>query len=290
MPDPLFQKLFTDTQQLRPAPVAQVAARGRQRTRRQRLSIVAAALVLAVPVGTAVVLRPQHGGPNVVASVAPEPTGSPTPSAAPTPGSPSPRQTSGPATPTTPSDPGAGSSAPTAPKLTSVPAAALLRADDLAGSGWTASDDEHEGDGGLAPVIGYCPAAGSLPSAGDPVHKRWRSFHRGEGQSGVTQKVLLMPRGGGQKFYDYYRQGAAVCTKTVVYGAEVTVTVVAQGFAGARSMLIRTSSGPGSGELHGVVVHGELASEFTIGDGSEAAGRQLGAKVRTRLCQATQTC
>lgn len=44
------------------------------------------------------------------------------------------------------------------------------------------------------------------------------------------------------------------------------------------------------GHLHGVVVHGDLATQYAVLDGSAATGRQLGVKARSRLCQATGIC
>lgn len=283
MPDPLFQKLFSDTQRLRPAPVEQVQARGRQRTRRQQLSIAGAALVLLIPVGVVFALRQENRQPTVVATASPELTANPAPP------EPSPRSTTGPATTTSPASSRSTSSGPVTEKLTSVPVAALLRAEDLGGSGWTTSDDDIGGDWGLAPTIGSCTAARKLASFGDPAHKRWRSIGRRSAATGVVQEVLLLPGGGAQKYLTYYRQGAVLCATTVVYDTKVTVTIVAQGFAGSGSVLIRTSA-QHDDRLYGIVVHGDLASQFAVNDGSEATGRKLGARVRTLLCQATKTC
>jgi hypothetical protein len=289
MPDPLFQKLFTDTEQLRPAPVMQVQARGRQRARRQRVALVAATLVMVVPVGAAFALRQggdRDGAPTVVATV---PSASPTPSAAPTPTPPG-RTPQLPTGSTSPSSPKAGSSPPEPKKLTSVPAAALLRADDLGGRAWKTDDDVLDGDWSLAATLGRCPNGQDLEFYGDPRDKRVRSISRGQERSGVIQEVLLFRAGGAQKYFDYYRRGAAACRKHVsdLGNVEVTVTTVAEGFAG-QSLLIRTSSQYGTG-LYGVVVHGDLASQFQVLDGSEATGRQLAAKARNRLCQAVETC
>jgi hypothetical protein len=301
MPDPLFQELFTDTEQLRPAPMAQVQARGRQRARRQRLAVVAAALVMVVPVGAAFALRPdgdRDGAPTVVAtapSAGPTPSVGLTPSVGPTPssGPTSTRpgtSTAPPSGSTGPSSPGTGSSPAKAKRLTSVPTAALLGADDLGGSGWRIADGGADGDWSLAATLGYCPNARDLEPYGDPRDKRLRSINRGQTRSGVIQEVLLFRAGGAQKYFDYYRLGAAACRKHVSDpgNVEVRVTVVAQGFAG-RSLLIRTSSEYGTA-LFGVVVHGDLASQFEVMDGSETTGRQLVTKARNRLCQAAEAC
>ncbi len=300
MPDPLLQPLFTDTEQLRPAPVAQVQARGRQRARRRRLAVLAATLVMGVPVGVAVTLgQPgrDDGDPAVVASTRPAPTAGPTADPTPTP-TPTPAGTSSrPAgDPPASTDPGpaptTGGSAPAPRNLTSVPATALLRADDLGGGGWTTNDEGTEGDWSLAATLGYCPAARQeLAFYGEPRDKRVRQIGRGGPGPAVIQEVLLFRGGGAQRYHDYYRRGAEVCREHVAEGsrAEVTMTVVAQGFAGRRSILVRTGT-PGHARLYGVVVHGDLATQFTVHDGSVATGRQLGATARNRLCRAAGTC
>ncbi len=300
MPDPLFQELFSDTAQLRPAPVAQVQARGRQRTRRRNLAVLGATLAMALPAGVAVTLDrpgPDDRDPAVVASTRPAPTTGPTAGPTPTP-TPTPPPTpagtgSGPVdgsrAPANPgSAPATGDPRPPA-DLTSVPATALLRADDLGGSGWTTSDSA-EGDWSLAATIGYCPAGRNLTFYGDPVHRRQRAIGRGGPGAGLVQEVLLFRSGGAQKYYDYHRRGAAVCRTHDSDGGghRVTMTVVAQGFAGP-SLLIRTESQYGR-SLHGVVVHGDLATQFLVSDGSEATGRRLGVRARDRLCGAAGTC
>jgi hypothetical protein len=280
MPDPLFERLYTATRSLPAAPVEQIAARGRQRARRQRWTAVAAVCAAALVIATASLALPERRAdtPDPVASPEVTSTAPPAPSST----QPTPDRSSQPA-------PSTGSSGPT---LTSVPAGAMLRPQDVGQGSWTVEDNpDAEGDWHFEFVLGYCPAYRPGPARPSHVDRRLRDFTSQGGATGMTQEVKLYRSDDARDAFTWYRDGATACAdhRSVFGGTQMTVTIVAENFVGDRSMLVLTRSAHGTG-MYGFVVHGRLLTQFTVAADTEQAGRQLARKAYDRMCAVAGGC
>jgi hypothetical protein len=266
MPDPLFKDLFTETQQLRPPPVTQVQARGRQLARRRRLEVAAAVLVLAVPVGLGIavaVSNAQRNGtePAVVVSSGPTPTVSPTPA------------------PTASSTPASTqSSIKSSPRVTGITSAMMLRPSDV-GAGYA---EVATGDGDWTfefnASVFNCPS-GFDP---DPVAERQRDFRKGQPQdeNTVIQHTGRYPSGQAARYLDGIRQRVSSCTPT---GSQ-SVSIAAEGFAGDEAVLVVFDHGGGALSKNVLVRKGDVLTEiWSKQTRSDSANRELGRNAAARF-------
>jgi hypothetical protein len=283
MPEALFEQLYTVTRDVPPVPLEQIQARGWQRARRQRLVVVAAVWVsiIVVSVTTVALARPygHNGSASETSSASPSASteAGPSTSASPSTASPSPAA--------------ASSSAP----LGSVPSAAMLQPVDVGVSPAKVVDNPDEGDWDIKDSLWNCPAYRTdwlrrQPNT-QPIDRRLRNIAALTGEVKLTQEVGLYRSGDASTVFTEFRNGALMCArhKQDGTGIDVRITIVAEGFVGTRSMLVRVSSA-NSSRMFGFVMVGNLLTEFTVQAGTEQTGRRLAGKARDRMCAAIGSC
>lgn len=287
MPDPLFADLYRDTEHLTWDPTEQVRRRGRQRTRRTRIAASLAGVVaVAVVAGGAAALA---GGPDAAPLPVTPGTGSPTPTSTPTPST-TPEPTRSPSAPSRPDD--ASSSRPpqtssrptTASADPAIPAAAMLQNGD-GPAGYRVAGGDIDGNWNLA-----FSAAGCTP-ADHPLFQLDARAERGRRLSGgpdrmVLQRVERLSPRDADRYIGLVRDRVESCG-----GKNVTLSVLAGGFAGEESVLVRARYAGGGEALHLFVRQGDLVSElWQKGLTDPAASRELGRDAARRLCAGTESC
>ncbi|HLL67712.1 MAG TPA: hypothetical protein VK453_18650 [Micromonosporaceae bacterium] len=292
MPESTFGSLFDDTADANWPSGADVRRSAHRAQLRAQVAGLAAAIVAVGAVGAgAVAVNDRNRSlllpdPATSATAAPSPSVPPTtaPSAAPTSASPNSVTT----TATTKPPP---SATPSRPALTNVPIEAMLRPADVGPGEWATNDNPESGDWGFAAIIGSCPARPNGHQ--DPIHRRTRNISRSTtGPSDhVIHDVGLYRRGTAAAAFNYYRAGAVACArhKDTMSSTEMTVKILAEGFAGQRSMLVESTSEHGRG-LWVFVVHGDLMSELAFAPETAEYGKQLGGRAAQRMCTAQGTC
>ncbi|MEH0822001.1 MULTISPECIES: hypothetical protein [unclassified Micromonospora] len=289
MPDPLFADLYRDTEHLSWAPTEQVRRRGRQRTRRTRIAASLASVVaVAVVAGGVAALA---GGPDAAPLPVTPGTGSPTPTSTPTS---TPSTTPGPnRSPSAPSRPdGASSSRPpqtssrptTAAADPAIPTAAMLQNGD-GPAGYRVSGGDIDGDWNLAFSAAGCTRADHPLFRLDARAERGRRLSGGPDRM-VLQRVERLSSRDADRYLGLVRDRVDSCG-----GGSVTLTVVASGFAGEESVLVRARYTSGGESLHLFVRQGDLVSElWQKGLTDLAASRELGRDAARRLCAGTDSC
>ncbi|MGK5442581.1 hypothetical protein ACSNN7_12295 [Micromonospora sp. URMC 105] len=288
MPDPLFADLYRDTEHLSWSPTEQVRRRGRQRTRRTRIAACLASVVaVAVVAGGVAALA---GGPDAAPLPVTPGTGSPTPTSTPTP---TPSITPGPnRSPSAPARPDDASSRPpqtsSRPTIASadpaIPTAALLQNGD-GPAGYRVAGSDIDGDWNLAFSAAGCARADHPLFRLDARAERGRRLSGGPDRMVLQRVERLSPRDA-DRYIGLVRDRVASCG-----GENVTLTVVAGGFAGEESVLVRARYAGGGEALHLFVRQGDLVSElWQKGLTGPAASRELGRDAARRLCAGTDGC
>lgn len=277
MPDQDFDDQFAGFRAGGPLVVPAGPAAARQvhrRRRRVRLAVgtaIAAALV-AVPVAALAVDDGSPDRPNVTATGDPTPPG-PTPSQ-----------------PFTPTPPPAASSEPTDQPSSeatdsppadpiAIPASAMLRNADVP-DGYRFAEDDADGDWTLNFLFSMCDVPG--PEAGPAVDTRERAFRGPNRDESVLERVERFPSTtGARERTEIVREKVDDCAQQ---------EVVATGFAGDESFVVRTDFGT-TFTLNVVVRQGGLVAEVWQKHLTDVdAARDLGRAAAERLCAGTYSC
>lgn len=276
MPEETFSGLFEETAGLDWAPTEGLRRRARQRRRRQRFAAgaAAAAVVAVVAAGTAFAI---DRGPE------PEPPATPAPSVSPS--------VSGPAGPSASSGLGGASGTPggssssgaTAVVVTDIPLTAMLTPADAGSGGWTRQDGV-DGDWTTGFTFSICPTADSTWPA-DSVDDREAELS-GPSSRYVLQSVTAFPSAAAARAYvGWVRGNVRRCASF----EQVAMSTVDQAFAGDESLMVRTKT-PDKDLIHGFVREGNLVTEYSASERTQARAAQLGTKAAARMCAVTRTC
>ncbi|WP_431728118.1 hypothetical protein [Verrucosispora sp. TAA-831] len=273
MPDPLFTDLLRDTERLTWASIDQVTHRGRQRARRTRMmSVLAAAVAVAVVATGAVVLS---GSPEATAPMGPAgpaPTESTGPSAGPL--------RTVPTSPTGNRRPLVGAADP------AVPAAAMLQEDD-GPAGYQADDSEGNDDWAFTDSADRCV---------NPDHPLLRLVTRAERDRYLRdpepRSNFVMQRVARLAVDDALRYQSLVLDRVESCGDKyVSMWVVAAGFAGEESLVVRAQHNAGPALFYVFVRQGDLVTQVWHNEITDtAAAVELGRAAARRLCAGTDTC
>ncbi|MDG4827742.1 hypothetical protein O7627_00295 [Solwaraspora sp. WMMD1047] len=269
MPEPLFDNLYRDTEQLHWAPTEQVRRRGRQRSRRLAAGTVLASAVAVAVVASGVVAL--AGRPDVGPVPPPPATNSPTPSPTPSPNPP--------AVPTTPppSVPPDGPSAESRGSSPTIPAEAMLQLSDLPTGFQQEALSRGEGDWTLAFAASLCEQswnAFGLPHVAD----RYVAFR--SPQVGVLQEAKRYRDENAARYLDRVRAGVESCSDRF--------SVLDEDFAGEESLVIQFDAG-GLVSLYVVVRQDDLVTTvWRSGQPDQAAATRLGERAADRLCAGTE--
>ncbi|MFC8618217.1 hypothetical protein ACFT9M_17635 [Micromonospora purpureochromogenes] len=285
MPDPLFADLYRDTEHLSWAPTDQVRRRGRQRIRRTRIAAgLASVVAVAVVAGGVAALA---GGRDAAPLPVTPGTGSPTPTSTP---STDPGPTRSPSAPSRPDDaspsrPPQTSSRPTTSAADpAIPTAAMLQNGD-GPSGYRVAGGDIDGDWNLAFSAAGCARADHPLFRLDARAERGRRLSGGPDRMVLQRVERLSPRDA-DRYLGLVRDRVDSCG-----GESVTLTVVASGFAGEESVLVRARYTSGGEALHLFVRQGDLVSElWQKGLTDPAASRELGRDAARRLCAGIDSC
>jgi hypothetical protein len=266
MPDQAFRNLFAETENVRWETVSQVQKRARRRATARAATVAGIVAVGLVGGGVAVAGGNRGDHPVTPPPSSPAPS-SPRPSAAP----PSAPPSSPPASPPR-------STGTSAPSITGITPAMMLRPQD-AGSGYVVASGT-DGDWSFefnASVFG-CPR-GSKPS---PESDRSRALRKGQPQDEtyVLQHTGRYSPGEAAGYLDQIRSRVSSCDA----GAGRSVRIAAQGFAGDQSLLVVFDHGGGFLTRTILVREGDVLTEiFTKPTRGDQASRELGRKAAARL-------
>ncbi|MEE6258347.1 hypothetical protein [Plantactinospora sonchi] len=269
MPDPLFDDLYRETEQLRWAPADQVRRRGARLARRRAVTALAAASVLVLSGGVGAYNALADEGPEAPNLVATAPTGkvpSPppaTPTETPTPGGG--RNTGDPLPPGGAGGPG-----------TAIPGAAFLQAPDLP-SGYQLDKRGHGGDWtvqALSTVCGNQWAAAGISETASA--ERYFST----GREHLQQRIERYAGTDAHRYVPVLRSNLQGCR-------EYEVTVRDVRLPGDEALVVGTADN--SGWL--VLRRGDLVTQVAVDDITDpAALGELAGRAADRLCAGTASC
>lgn len=277
MPDPLFQNLFNVADTVKWAPTAVVRDQARRRTRRVRVTAVAAAVVVVGVISGGVAMA------QLVRAVDPQP-GASRPAAQSTPSSPPPPSPSNPVPP-----PSAVSTSPTGSEGTTITDALFLQPGDVGPGYRQVFGGQGSGDWTFefsTSVLRCQPPASTGPQ---PITRRDQTLSRGtpQAEDSLTQYVARYRPGDAARYLDQIRTRVSACEP----GSGKSIKVGAQRFAGQDALLIEVNYGAGFTTKHVLVRQGDLLTEvFTKPEPSSAAAQELGRKAALRLCGGTPVC
>ncbi|MBE1485987.1 hypothetical protein [Plantactinospora soyae] len=282
MPDPVFEYLYRDTEQVRWAPTSEVQHRGRQLTRQRMLTVLAAALVLLVGGGVGALNALANSGPPKLPDVVATNPVTPTPS--PTRATTTPPSVGTPSTPPTNASPdGNGRSTEgEEPTGDAIPLAAMLQVSDLPSGYRPYPYESDEGGNGHWHVQFLSMICGNKWKSGGGVERvgdRERHF-RNAGNEGIQQQVSRYPQTSSTRYIPRLRTDLEGCR-------DFEVAIGDQGFAGDESMVVIRPDN--SGWI--IVRKGDLVAEIGVRDVSKPAEvRRLADAAVDRLCNGTDRC
>jgi RNA polymerase sigma-70 factor (ECF subfamily) len=107
----------------------------------------------------------------------------------------------------------------------------------------------------------------------------------------VNQRVTAYAAGDAGTAFDRLRAEVVACARidNQLSGGEITMAILAEGFAGEASMLVNTHA-QARGFLHIVVRVGNLISQLSVYPGDEADLRTMAERAVANLCATTRTC
>jgi hypothetical protein len=275
MPDPLFQTLFDETASTTWAPTGEVREQARRRVRRRQFATVAAAVVVAAVIGASAyaVTRPSGTDPQPGTSTSATP-------------SPTPATGLGTSTPS--------ASAPSSP-ATSTPADPIALVNELflqpsdVGSGYrVVSSEGGSGDWTFEFSAAAIRCQKSVSYPNQQARRDWLLIRGAPtDDDGVTQYVARYRPGDAARYFNLVRSVVAGCSPA----AGMSMTIVAQRFAGQDALLVEVNYGAGNTARHILVRQGDLVTQiYAKKDRSQAESQNLGKKAATRLCGGTPVC
>lgn len=265
MPDPMFERLYHESDKLHWPLAASIRRRG-QRARQRQLVLVATVTALVLLAGgTAAAFavgQPERSpvppatappsDPPATRSPAPEPSGPPSQS-------PTPSQTS-----------------------TEVPVAAMLQPEDLPPANWVVSDDT-DGDWTFFFLASGCNnrLGSGWPSPIDIRERALRDRPPGQNRgASILENVYWFEPGDAEGFLDFVRRQVQQCGG---YRTTAGLSIEDERFAGEESLLVRAGH-EGGESLLVLVRQGDLVAEFKPASGVEPL--RLAERAADRLCAA----
>ncbi|WP_117214683.1 hypothetical protein [Allorhizocola rhizosphaerae] len=198
------------------------------RRHRRRVGLVAGATVLLIGAASAIAVAqlPRQDAPLLAD---PTPTASPTPSPSPSPSaSPSPPSSS----PSAPGGPSRGTEV--------VPRSAMLRPEDL-GSGYTGKDSTGQGDWRMEYFTSICPTYRPDHYRGPAPARSGRREYSFRGPKDVIQSVGLGNVESNTWEMNHTRRWVADCASFSTNDMRYTIRIIASGFAGDDSLLVKVN-------------------------------------------------
>jgi hypothetical protein len=286
-----FNAFIRDTEGVVFEMPAEIRRRGSRRRIHRRVAVagLAALVVVGIGVGSALALA----SPENASDVGNGPSTSPTPTSQP-PAPPPPLSPSAPASSTrsatnAPTGPPASSSAPAS---TTIPAAALLRPQDI-GTGYTSSDAQEGDDhGAIGMLMSYCGQTGYSDAPEHRVLNRKRSLQQSD-QRYLLEEVSRYEAAWAQQHLRDLRAVLPTCRTVDIMANpndQATLTVVDTDFAGDGAVLVKEVRGTQT-QYHAVIRQGDYEARLRIHTGAtESTARAIAVKAAQRLCAASPSC
>lgn len=282
MPDPMFERLYARTSELTWPAADELRRVARGRARRRTAVALAASFVTVLAVAGGTIALTGNGRANSPADQgAPSASTSPAPQTWPSSTPPSPAASTSPTTSAS-----AQTQPPSRPApLTAIPEETLLNPSDL-GSGTTV---HHQlGDWGVGFTLSLCPNRSQDPY--ESIDRRAHELLQGSDRS-VTQSLSLYRRGVATQAFQHQRARLRSCASFTdeSVGYSFTISILAEGFVGAQSMLVEVRNNHGYRGLHAIVRQGELIAEVRVTPETEQFLREMAGVAARRMC-AVQGC
>jgi hypothetical protein len=160
----------------------------------------------------------------------------------------------------------------------------MLRPADAGPGQWDVTDGGVEGDWNLGYTLSIC---GTAPASGyvEEVDRRLRYINQPPNRN-LTTDVQLYRQGGALTTFDWYRRGVAACVNRLAPGgSSSSARIVAEGFAGERSMIVQSGQ-----SMWVLVVQNNLITQVKFLPATVAYGKQLGVRAAARMCAVQGTC
>ena len=159
---------------------------------------------------------------------------------------------------------------------------AMLSTTDAGPSGWSRKEG-IDGDWATGFTFSVCPTSDKSRPASS-VDDREAELSGPNGRY-VLQRVEAFPTAAAARAYlAWVRGNVSRCASF----NEIRMSVVDEGFAGDESLMVRTTGS--NDQIHGFVREGNLVTEYSAGEDTEARTAQLGTRAAARMCAVTRTC